>query len=86
MQYKTKAPMCKKHDIELMFYCQTCEELVCMYCTVKDHARHEHDTVKLVAAKHRDELQKITALVEEMVEHGLMAQDRIKESERLKQL
>ena len=57
-----------------------------MYCTVKDHARHEHDTVKLVAAKHRSELQKITALVEEMVEHGLMAQDRIKESERLKQL
>ena len=39
-----------------------------MYCTVKDHARHEHDPVKLVAAEHRSELQKITALVEEIVE------------------
>ena len=32
---KAKVPLCKKHEIELMFYCDTCEELVCMYCTVR---------------------------------------------------
>jgi len=67
IQPKAKALMCKKHDIELLFYCETCEELVCMYCTVKDHAGHEHDTVKLMASKHRNELKKVTTSVEEMI-------------------
>jgi len=66
IQAKPKVPMCKKHDIELLFYCETCEELVCMYCTMKDHAGHEHDTVKLMAWKHRNKLKRITAPVEEM--------------------
>ena len=79
---KTKVPLCKKHEIELMFYCETCEELVCIYCTVKDHAGHEHDTVKLMAGKHRSELQKITAPVEEMIGHFSMVQNTIKESKK----
>ena len=37
-----------------------------MYCTVKDHNGHNHDTVKMVN-KHRQELKKITAPVEEMI-------------------
>ena len=38
-----------------------------MYCTVKNHARHEHDTVKLMATKHRNELKELTAPVEVMI-------------------
>ena len=83
IQPKAKAPMCKKHDIELLFYCETCEELVCMYCTVKDHAGHEHDTVKLMAGKHRSELKKVTAPVEEMITDLFRAYDDIEKMRKM---
>ena len=67
IQPKPKALMCREHDIELLFYCETCDQLVCMYCTVKDHIGHNHDTVKKMVGRHRQELKKITALVEEMI-------------------
>ena len=67
IQPQPKAMMCKEHDIELLFYCETCDQLVCMYCTVKDHNGHNHDTVKKMAPKHREELKRITAPVEEMI-------------------
>ena len=68
LQTKVFVPMCKEHDYELKHYCETCEELVCLYCTMKQHSDHDHDTVKKIADKHRNELQGITALVEEMIE------------------
>jgi len=67
IQPKPKALLCKEHDIELLFYCETCDQLVCMYCTVKDHANHSHDTVKKMAGKHRQELAKIITLVDNTV-------------------
>ena len=67
IQPKPKAMMCREHDIELLFYCETCDQLVCMYCTVKDHIGHNHDTVKKMVGKHREELRKVTAPVEEMI-------------------
>ena len=67
IQAKVKVPLCKEHDYELKHYCETCEQLVCLYCTMKEHNDHSHDTVKKVADKHRIELQKITAPVEEMI-------------------
>lgn len=48
---KPMVPFCKKHNLELMFYCETCEELICVYCTVKEHSAHKHDSVKEVANK-----------------------------------
>ena len=83
IQPKAKTPMCKKHDIELLFYCETCEELVCMYCTVKDHAGHEHDTVKLMANKHRNELKELTAPVEEMITDLSQAHDNIEKMRKM---
>ena len=59
--------MCREHNNELLFYCETCDQLVCMHCTVKDHNGHNHDTVKKIVGKHRQELKKITAPVEEMI-------------------
>ena len=64
---KVKVPMCKEHDYELKHYCETCEELVCLYCTTKEHSDHSHDTVKKMADKHRNELHKVTSPVEEMI-------------------
>ena len=77
IQPKTKAPLCKEHDIELLFYCETCEQLVCMYCTVKEHIGHNHDTVKKMATKHRNELKKVTAPVDEMIRDLSEAHDNI---------
>ena len=67
IQPKPKAMICREHDIELLFYCETCDQLVCMYCTVKDHMGHNHDTVKKMVSKHRQELKKITAPVDKMI-------------------
>ena len=77
IQPKAKAPMCKEHDIELLFYCETCEQLVCMYCTVKEHNGHNHDTVKKMATKHRNELKEVTAPVDEIIRDLSEAHDNI---------
>ena len=66
-QTKRKTMKCREHDIELLFYCETCDQLVCSHCTVKDHNGHNYDTVKKMAGKHRPDLKKITATVEEMI-------------------
>ena len=77
IQPKAKAPICKEHDIELLFYCETCEQLICMYCTVKEHNGHNHDTVKKMATKHRNELKDVTAPVDEMIRDLSEAHDNI---------
>ena len=69
IQTKVKIPLCKEHDEQLKYYCETCDELVCMYCTVKKHSDHNHDSVKQMASKHRDELKKITDPIEGMIEN-----------------
>ena len=59
--------LCQEHDVELNFYCGTCEQLVCHYCTTTDHNGHEHYTVKKMANKHRAELDKVIKSVEKMI-------------------
>ncbi|XP_065907376.1 E3 ubiquitin-protein ligase TRIM71-like [Dysidea avara] len=68
IQAKVKIPLCKEHDYELKHYCETCDELVCVYCTMKDHSGHNHDTVKKIADKHRSQLKEITTPIEGMVQ------------------
>ena len=86
IQPKPKAMMCREHDIELLFYCETCDQLVCMYCTVKDHIGHNHDTVKKMAGNHRQELKKVTAPVEEMIRGLSTTHDNIeKMGKKIKQ-
>ena len=65
---KARYAMCQKHELELNFYCEKCDQLVCQYCIMKDHLKHDHDTVKEMAAKHRKELDKIMEPVEKMIE------------------
>jgi len=67
IQPKPKIPLCKEHEYELKHYCESCDELVCLYCTMKEHNGHNHDTVKKVADKHRKVLKEITAPVDEMI-------------------
>ena len=77
IQAKVKIPLCKEHDEQLKYYCETCDQLVCMYCTVKKHNGHHHDSVKQIATKHRNELKKITDPVEGMINNLSEAHDNI---------
>ena len=65
---KSKVALCQEHELELNFYCETCDQLVCQYCIMKDHLKHDHDTVKKMAAKHRKGLDKIMEPVEKIIE------------------
>ena len=63
-----KMMLCKEHKLEMIFFCETCNELTCPYCVLKVHQHHKHDTVKNLAAKHRANLELIMTPVQEMME------------------
>ena len=77
IQAKVKIPLCKEHDEQLKFYCETCDQLVCMYCIMRKHNGHHHDSVKKMATKHRNKLKKITDPVEGMIKDLSEAHDNI---------
>jgi len=86
-QPKTKVPMCKDHDIELLFYCETCKKLLCLYCTVKDHVGHNHDTVKKMSILPRQKMKEVTAPLEDMIKSLSEARDNIdKEGKSIRKL
>ena len=60
-----KTLQCREHgSSELQYYCETCSELICMYCTIKEHSSHSHDTVKKMAGKCRHILNENIATIE----------------------
>ena len=65
---KTRKLLCQDHDLDMNFYCDTCEQLVCHYCTTTNHNGHEHNTVKKMAHKHRTELDKTMEPIGKMIE------------------
>ena len=78
VQPKEKVPYCTKHPKnELEYYCQNCQNLICLSCSVKEHVEHTHDTVVISANKHRNELTKMNAPVDEMNENLSKAEETI---------
>ena len=64
-QTDIKTLQCREHGSnELQYYCETCNELICVYCTVKEHKDHTHNTVKKMAAKFRHSVNENIASVE----------------------
>ena len=74
---KPKVVLCRKHDLELKFYCETCYQLICEYCVMKDHIDHNHDTARRMATKHSKKLDEIMGPVEKMIEELSAAQIKI---------
>ena len=80
---KSPAPIqkvlyCPNHQKnELDYFCKTCDKIVCLYCTVKDHVGHTHDIVEKTASEHRNVLRKIITPVEEMIENLSKAEANI---------
>ena len=64
---KAKEMSCQDHNLDLNFFCETCDQLVCHYCTTNEHNGHVHNSVKKMANKHRKELEKIMKPVEKMI-------------------
>ena len=73
-----KVLYCPNHPKnELDYYCKTCDKIVCLYCTVKDHVGHTHDIVEKTASEHRNVLRKIITPVDEMIENLSKAEANI---------
>ncbi|XP_065885311.1 tripartite motif-containing protein 2-like [Dysidea avara] len=64
---KVKSMLCADHDLEMNFFCETCDQLVCHYCTTNEHNGHVHNSVKKMANKHRKEMEKMNEVVKEMI-------------------
>ena len=64
---KPKQMLCQDHDLELNFFCETCDHLICHYCTTNEHNGHVHNSVKKMANKHRKKLERIIEPVEKMI-------------------
>ena len=77
LQAKVKIPVCKVHDYEMNHYCETCDKLLCLYCTVKEHKGHNHDSVNSMITEHRSDLKDMTVLVSEMIRYLAEAHNHI---------
>ena len=67
---------CPQHQgKELDLYCETCEELICLHCTVKIHEDHQYDLVGDTFERHKEEM---TTCVEP-VENDLSITSKAKE-------
>ena len=54
---KKKVLYCPKHKGNiLMIYCETCEELICINCTIRLHQGHHYDVISDTFPKHKQEI------------------------------
>jgi len=63
----TKRAQCQDHEMDLLFFCETCDQLVCHYCTTNEHAGHKHGSVKKMAKQHLDKMDEIVKPVGNMI-------------------
>ena len=48
---------CQQHqNQELVLYCETCEELICVQCTIQQHNGHKYNLIGEVFEKHKQEI------------------------------
>ncbi|XP_065886629.1 E3 ubiquitin-protein ligase TRIM71-like [Dysidea avara] len=69
IKIKAKPLLCQEQCMDLNFYCETCEQLVCHYCTTTDHRiedGHKHNTVEKIARKYKADFDKMMEAVEKM--------------------
>ena len=74
---------CKDHDIEMLFYCETCEQLVCKHCVAKSHYAHGYYKARIQACKCQIELE-ATAPVKTAVDLS-ETHDTIDEKKKVRQ-
>ena len=72
---KAMALMCKEHDLELLLFCKTCEQLVCKHCVAKGHNSHDYANERMKACKCQIKLEKFTTSAEEVDRNVSEVQD-----------
>ena len=61
---KFMALVCKEHDLELLLFCETCQELLCKHCIAKGHHGHNYANARMKECKCLIKLEKVTASAE----------------------
>ena len=57
---------CSEHnEEELKLYCETCSQLICLQCTIRNHNGHKYDLVSEVFEKHKNEIESSLKPVEQ---------------------
>ncbi|XP_065914911.1 transcription intermediary factor 1-alpha-like isoform X3 [Dysidea avara] len=74
---KQKSMQCQYHELDLMFYCETHDELACSYCNGKKYTGHEHESVKMMAKKHRSKIDDIIKPMDNIIVKLTKAQQNI---------
>jgi len=70
--------MCKEHDYELNHYCETCDEMVCLYCTTKKHNGHKHEVIKNIdCTTHRTQIEATITPVNSLLQDLSDSEDKI---------
>ena len=69
---KENTLFCPEHQHrELELYCEPCEKLICLQCTIRDHNGHEYNLVKDVFEKHKAEIMaSLNPAEEQLMETG----------------
>ena len=81
---QAKPEDCTDHNKPLEIFCETCQELICHNCTVKQHKDHDYDVVSDTYSKHEDEitkcgLQPLNKERDRLAEESKVLMDRINE-------
>ena len=63
------AMKCSKHDEVIKFYCNTCQETICMSCTILDHKQHKLFSVEESASGAQNEVQNLVENVTKRMEN-----------------
>ena len=71
--------MCQLHEkSELQLYCKSCDEVICIKCTIKEHHGHKYELVEEVVGEHKramtGKIEKVNDMAEE-IEKTLIACD-----------
>ena len=56
---------CDKHNRPLEFYCESCEEVICPVCVVRNHHSHQCDLVTEVSEKYKQQMKHQLRLLSE---------------------
>ena len=74
---KKVTPRCIKHNKSLKLYCESGEELICIYCTVHIHRDHHYVLISDTYENHKEEILISLKLVKKRLEATNIALDKI---------
>ena len=50
-------PKCLKHDLEQIYFCETCQSVICPECLIEEHMGHKRRILKEVYEERKNEIK-----------------------------